>query len=238
MTQVLLAFVGASLVITISPGPDTLLVLRNAAAGGRRAAAWTTAGILAGGLVWMAAVVAGLAALVRSSEDVYSALRYLGAAYLAYLGLRSLWGWWRDERRPSFPSTPSSLSTPSGSADGALAADPALAGGTARRAAAVDTASWWTWARQGLLTNLLNAKLGAFLVAFFPQFTLPGLSPVTGNLVLAGVFWLVALIWYGTLLLAIHALGPWLARPTVRRGVGGVSGAILVVMAVLVALGH
>src|SRR5690606_22669631 len=89
MTQVLLAFVGATLVIVLSPGPDTLLVLRNAAAGGRRAAAWTTAGILAGNLAWQAAVVAGLAALVRSSETAYDVLRYLGAAYLVYLGVRS-----------------------------------------------------------------------------------------------------------------------------------------------------
>ena len=143
MTQVLLAFVGATLVIVLSPGPDTLLVLRNAAAGGRRAAAWTTLGILVGGLAWLVAVVAGLAALIRSSEAVYGSLRYLGAAYLAYLGARSLWGWWRDERRPSFPSTPSSLSTPSGSADGALAADPALAGGTARRAAWCTAGGCW-----------------------------------------------------------------------------------------------
>src|SRR5690606_9445768 len=141
------------------------------------------------------------------------------------------WGGLRAARLPAL--VPERLAP--GAGPGTGASQDAVVG---RRTAEEAAHPWWAWARQGLVTNLLNAKLGAFLVAFFPQFTLPGLSPVTGNLVLAAVFWGVALVWYGTLLLAIHALGPWLARPAVRRGVGGISGAILVAMAVLVAVGH
>src|SRR5690606_20570805 len=224
-----------------------------------------------GGLAWMAAVVGGLAALVHSSEEVYAALRYLGAAYLAYLGLRSLWGWWRSrgERVPAFDAAaqggqlgaddggrgPSvspgagrdraddggrgpSVSPEAGRAradDGVHArTTPSGAGratGAGAPASEVGRDSWWAWARQGLVTNLLNAKLGAFLVAFFPQFSLPGLSPVTGNLVLAAVFWGIALVWFGIVLLAIRGLGPRLARPAVRLGAGRLSGAILVGMA-------
>ncbi len=246
MTQVLLAFVGATLVIVISPGPDTLLVLRNAAAGGRRAAVWTTVGILVGGLAWMVAVVAGLAALVRSSEAVYDSLRYLGAAYLAYLGARSLVDWWRtrDVRVPSFEERGGGEL---GADDGGGRADdggsgrlalPGEASGVAAESPSPEQVSWWVWSRQGLVTNLLNAKLGAFLVAFFPQFVLPGMSRVLGNVVLAAVFWVIALAWYAVMLVAIARLGPWLARPRVRRGIGGVSGAILVAMAVVVAVGH
>ncbi|NLF04430.1 MAG: LysE family translocator [Actinomycetales bacterium] len=236
MTQVLLAFVGATLVIVLSPGPDTLLVLRNAAAGGRRAAAWTTLGILVGGLAWLVAVVAGLAALIRSSEAVYGSLRYLGAAYLAYLGARSLWGWWRtrDVRVPSFAPEEGAddgegreLVAPSDPL-GALPADPTV----------LEERSWWGWARQGLTTNLLNAKFAAFLVAFFPQFVLPGMSRVHGTIVLAVVFWAIAVLWYAAMLVAIGRLATWIARPRVRRGIGGLSGAILVVMAVVVAVGH
>ena len=236
MTQVLLGFVGATLVIVLSPGPDTLLVLRNAAAGGRRAAAWTTAGILVGGFAWLAAVVAGLAALIRSSEAVYDALRYLGAAYLAYLGARSLWEWWRtrDVRVPSFPGEAGSddgeggpVAAPS-DRRGPLPADPT----------ALEKRSWWGWARQGLTTNLLNAKFAAFLVAFFPQFVLPGMSRVAGTAILAAVFWAIAVLWYTAMLVAIGRLAVWMARPRVRRGIGGLSGAILVVMAAVVAVGH
>ena len=247
MTQVLLAFVGATLVITMSPGPDTLLVLRNAAAGGRRAAAWTTAGILAGGLVWMVAVVAGLAALVRSSEVAYDALRYLGAAYLVYLGARSLYGWWRsrDERVPALTGTGTTMdgttmadSRPDGDASVSRSAPDRADAVVGERAGEAAGEPWWSWAQQGLVTNLLNAKLGAFLLAFFPQFVLPGLSPLAGNIVLAAIFWVIALAWYTTMLVAIGWLGPWLARPRVRRAIGGLSGAILVAMGVVVAFGH
>lgn len=233
MTQVLLAFVGASLVIIVSPGPDTLLVLRNAAAGGRRAAAWTTAGILAGNLAWQAAVVAGLAALVRSSETAYDVLRYLGAAYLVYLGVRSLAGWWRlrDARLPVL--VPEPLAPEAGPGTGA--SQDAVVG---RRTAEEAAHPWWSWAQQGLVTNLLNAKLGAFLVAFFPQFVLPGLSRTVGTLVLAAVFLTLAAAWFAVLLLAIGRLGGWIARPRVRRTIGGLSGLVLVAMGALVALGH
>ncbi len=219
MTQVLLAFFGATLVIVVSPGPDTLLVLRNAAQGGRRGAAWSVVGIMLGCLVWMAAVVAGLAALVSSSATLYASLRYLGAAYLAYLGARSLWEWWRTrgESMPRLEGVPARVLP---------AAEPPT------------ELARWAWVRQGLLCNLLNAKLGAFLVAFFPQFRLPGVDPVVGNLVLAAIFTVVATIWYVAMLVAIGRLGTWIARPRVRRGIGGLSGAVLVVAAGFVAFGH
>lgn len=219
MTQVLLAFLGATLVIVISPGPDTLLVLRNAVAGGRRGAAWSVLGIMVGCLVWMAAVVGGLAALVSSSETLYAGLRYLGAGYLAYLGVRSLWDWWRtrDLRVPEFEGMPEQVL-------------PLDAPRTER--------SRWDWAREGLLCNLLNAKLGAFLVAFFPQFQVPELSPVLGNVILAVIFTVVATIWYLIMLAALGRLGTWLARPRVRRGIGGLSGLVLLVAAAFVAFGH
>ena len=55
---------------------------------------------------------------------------------------------------------------------------------------------------------------------------------------LAAIFWVLAIAWYATLLLAIGRLAPWLARPRVRRAIGGLSGAILVAMGAVVALGH
>lgn len=97
---------------------------------------------------------------------------------------------------------------------------------------------WWSWAQQGLATNLLNAKLGAFLVAFFPQFVLPGFSRTTGTLVLAALFLALAAAWFAVLLLALGRLGPWIARPRVRRTIGGLSGLVLVVMGAFIALGH
>jgi threonine/homoserine/homoserine lactone efflux protein len=90
VVQSLLAFVAAASLVTITPGLDTALVLRAAAADGRRAGAWAAVGVGAGCLTWGAAVALGLTALLAASTAAYVALRWAGAAYLLYLGVRLL----------------------------------------------------------------------------------------------------------------------------------------------------
>jgi threonine/homoserine/homoserine lactone efflux protein len=86
----LVAFVGVAVVVVVTPGPDTALTLRNALVGGRRAGVLTAAGVVGGQVVWTLASSAGLTALLVASRPAFTALRYAGAAYLVYLGLRSL----------------------------------------------------------------------------------------------------------------------------------------------------
>jgi threonine/homoserine/homoserine lactone efflux protein len=87
---VLLAYAVAAALLTITPGLDTALVLRTAASEGPRRALWTGLGIVTGCLVWAAIVAGGLSALLVASEFAYDALRWAGAAYLLYVGLRLL----------------------------------------------------------------------------------------------------------------------------------------------------
>ncbi|HKX92609.1 MAG TPA: LysE family translocator [Sphingomicrobium sp.] len=82
----LLAFLIAATILTITPGLDTALVLRSAAAGGTRPAAFAAIGIALGCLVWGAIVAIGLGALLAASELAYAVLRWAGAAYLLWLG--------------------------------------------------------------------------------------------------------------------------------------------------------
>jgi threonine/homoserine/homoserine lactone efflux protein len=86
----LVAFVGVAVVVIVTPGPDTALTVRNTLAGGRWAGVRTAAGVVAGQAVWTLATSAGIAALLVASRPAFTALRYAGAAYLIYLGLRSL----------------------------------------------------------------------------------------------------------------------------------------------------
>jgi threonine/homoserine/homoserine lactone efflux protein len=76
--------------LTITPGLDTALVLRAALTRGRREAVATGAGIVAGLLVWGAAAAAGVSAVLTASEVAYDVLRFAGAAYLVWLGVRML----------------------------------------------------------------------------------------------------------------------------------------------------
>ncbi len=85
-----LAFALVALALTLTPGLDTALVLRAALTRSRRAAAATAAGIVTGLFVWGAAAAVGVSALLTASELAYDVLRYAGAAYVVWFGLRLL----------------------------------------------------------------------------------------------------------------------------------------------------
>src|SRR5271154_1970988 len=84
----LLAFVAAAGVLTITPGVDTAMVLRAAAAEGPRAGAAAGLGVCAGLFVWGAGAAFGLSALLSASATAFAVLKWAGAAYLVVLGLR------------------------------------------------------------------------------------------------------------------------------------------------------
>lgn len=90
MDTALIAFLGVSLLLVITPGPDMAVVTKNALAHGRRGVFLTTAGIALALTIWVAATAVGLSAVLRASADLLFALKLVGAAYLAYLGVRTL----------------------------------------------------------------------------------------------------------------------------------------------------
>lgn len=90
MTTTLFSFLFAITILTLTPGFDTALVLRSAIAQGAKRASVTALGITLGCLVWGVAVGFGLGALLLASEMAYNLLKWLGAAWLLYLGLKLL----------------------------------------------------------------------------------------------------------------------------------------------------
>jgi RhtB (resistance to homoserine/threonine) family protein len=86
----LLAFLGVSALVIVTPGPDTALTIRNSLMGGRRAGLLTAAGVATGQATWALFTAAGVAALLRASQPAFVALRAAGGAYLVWLGIQSL----------------------------------------------------------------------------------------------------------------------------------------------------
>jgi len=86
----ILSFLFAITILTLTPGFDTALVLRSAAAHGWKRASATAFGVTLGCLVWGVAVGLGLGALLLASEMAYNLLKWIGAAYLLYLGVKLL----------------------------------------------------------------------------------------------------------------------------------------------------
>jgi threonine/homoserine/homoserine lactone efflux protein len=86
----LIAFAIAASLLTITPGLDTAIVLRTAAIEGPRRAALAALGVVCGCLVWGAGVALGMGALLSASSLAYTMLKWAGAAYLAWLGIKLL----------------------------------------------------------------------------------------------------------------------------------------------------
>jgi threonine/homoserine/homoserine lactone efflux protein len=84
----LAAFLTASILLAITPGPGILYVLTRSLAGGRREGILSSFGTLVGGCAHVLAAGLGVSAIVATSASVYHAIRWAGAAYLVYLGIR------------------------------------------------------------------------------------------------------------------------------------------------------
>jgi threonine/homoserine/homoserine lactone efflux protein len=220
MAAQLMEFALASLVIIVIPGPDLVLLLRNATTGGRAGAAATALGIMIGNGVLAAAAAVGLTALVAGSESLYTAIRIAGAAYLVYLGVSSLIEFFRHSRlrageEESTHPAPSSSPAPVGTAH---------------------PVSPREHFRQGLMSNLLNPKVATFYLSLFPQFELPGLPTLHQHVLLAGLFWALALVWYIGVVTALGAVERLLRRQHIRRGISGVAGVTLVALGAVLAV--
>jgi threonine/homoserine/homoserine lactone efflux protein len=104
-TAALLGFTLIAFLTVITPGLDTMLVLRHSLVGGRRAGLSVVAGINVGCLVWATASLVGLTALLTASRWAYDTVRIAGAAYLVWLGATTMWKTFR-RRKPDEPAIP------------------------------------------------------------------------------------------------------------------------------------
>jgi threonine/homoserine/homoserine lactone efflux protein len=92
MLETLVSFAGIAVLVSLTPGPATALVVRSAAVHGRREALLVTLGNSTGIFMWAIASVLGISALVAASETAFWVLKIVGAVVLLYLGIRALRG--------------------------------------------------------------------------------------------------------------------------------------------------
>ncbi|MDA7418792.1 LysE family translocator [Xenophilus arseniciresistens] len=145
-TPQLLAFVMAGLLLNLTPGVDVFYVVSNALRQGVRAGIVAGLGIAAGCMVHTLAAALGISALIAASATAFTVLKWVGAAYLLWMG----WGMLRSR--------------------GSLDAE-AFAGGALAPAQALPLRVVFG---RGFLTNVLNPKVALFFLAFLPQFIAPG----------------------------------------------------------------
>jgi len=101
MLRALVAFAPVAALLTVTPGAATALVVRSAATGGQRRALATTVGNSVGVLAWGCFAAMGIAAVVATSAEAFTAVKLVGAVVLVVLGLQSLRGHRDDPARPA-----------------------------------------------------------------------------------------------------------------------------------------
>jgi RhtB (resistance to homoserine/threonine) family protein len=90
-------FAAMMALLAMMPGPDTMVVLKNALTGGARGGGWACAGISVANFLQGTAAALGLGAVITRYQPVFETVKWLGAAYLVYLGVQALRGAWRGD---------------------------------------------------------------------------------------------------------------------------------------------
>ena len=204
----LAVFASAVLVLNATPGVDFLLTVSRTLQGGVRAGVAAALGISAGCVVHALAAAFGLAALLALHAEAFRLIQWVGAAYLAWLGVAMLKQAWR---RP--------------------AADATAPLATAARPDGVEF-------RVGLLTNVLNPKVALFFLAFLPQFVPAASPSKTASFLLLGAWFVVQGTAFLLGLVAVAAqLGRLRANPALQRGLQALGGLMFVALAVRIVKG-
>lgn len=200
------AFLPVAAVVICTPGPDTVITVRNTLAGGRLAGVGTAAGVALGQCLWTAAAGFGLAGLLRASAPAFLAVRVAGAVYLVYLGFQSL--------RSAARTRPDEDGAPSG---------PVLKIRPAR--------GLW----QGLLNDLSNPKMAGFFISLLPQFAGTGHDSLAAFLGYGLIFCLLTFGWLSVYSIVVSRARALFSRSRVRRSLDALTGCVLIGLGIRVA---
>ncbi|MFC0599086.1 LysE family translocator [Streptomyces palmae] len=207
MLTTFIAFLGACLLIAASPGPSTVLIIRQSLRS-RRAGMMTVLGNESGVFLWGVVAACGLTALLAASQLAYDAMRIVGAVVLIAFGVQTL----RATRR--------------GSAEG-FATEPS--------AAPAEISGWRSY-RSGLLLNLANPKAAVFAMSFLPQFVPAGMPELPTMIGLAAIWAVFEVGYYGLYVYFVGRMKAVLNRAAVRRRLEQVSGGVLLALGVKMAV--
>ncbi len=200
-------FLFAITLLSMSPGVDTLLVIRNTARGGVRDGVLTSLAICCGLFVHATISALGISLILLQSAWAFSALKLAGAGYLIWLGINGLLAARHGHGLPL----------------GAMQGE--------RQVVPI-----WRPLREGLLSNVLNPKTVVFYMAFLPQFIAPTDPALLKSLWLAGVHFVIANLWQIAIVFLVGSAGRWLGSRLFARALNGATGAVLIVFGVRLAL--
>lgn len=197
--DVLWTYTLAISLLTLTPGVDTLLVVRNTARGGLKDGLTSSLGICSGLFIHASLSAVGISLILVQTAWAFSALKWAGAVYLIWLGLSSL--------RQAVKTGETVVSAP---------VRP-VTDFSARRSL-----------REGLLSNVLNPKTALFYMAFLPQFIDPAGSAFAQSLGLAAIHFVIAMVWQSAMAVFVARTRRWEVRAGWKRLLNGLSGTLFI----------
>jgi threonine/homoserine/homoserine lactone efflux protein len=208
----LLLFIAAGLLLNLTPGPDVLYVVSNALRSGARVGVVAALGITAGCFVHIFAAAVGVSALMAASVTAFTVLKWLGATYLVYVGVRLL----LSKATPAIQFAAESSGSTWASSKNSLR----------------------TVFLRGFWTNALNPKVALFFLAFLPQFIAPSVNNKPLAFLLLGLLFNFNGMWVN---IGWALAAAWMARrvDAVQRGMhwlDRVAGAMFITFGLKLAL--
>lgn len=186
--------------LTLFPGVDSLLVIRNASRGGWKDGLVTSTGICSGLFVHALVSAFGISALLLQSAVAFNALKLVGGGYLLWLGGCSLLRAVRGKKTIELEPSPT----------------------IARRFQLQRSF------REGFVCNVFNPKTLLFYMAFLPQFIDPNRSPILQSLFMAAIHFVIAMIYQGGLTVLVCRVSGWFKSNPLGRLLEGLAGGVLV----------
>jgi RhtB (resistance to homoserine/threonine) family protein len=199
-------FVLMCIFLIILPGPDTAIATKNTLTVGRSGGLKTALGTCCALLIHTSAAVLGLSAIIVKSALLFSVFKYVGAVYLIYLGVKTLW----------------SLKKRDAAASVEMNTDKQF----------VNTSCF----KQGFLTNILNPKVAVFFLTFLPQFVDPGSNTFIPFLIMGITYTVLTSVWFLLYVYLINQISAFMKRPKAQNMIEGITGTILIGFGIKLAL--
>jgi len=192
----ILSFALVASLLVMSPGPNGVLIAKTVPTSGRSAGLANVAGFVAAFYLHGALSILGISILLVQSATLFALVKYAGAAYLCWIGIKALMAAWKG----SYPSQ-------------------SIAPAKRKR-------TWLKALFEGFLTNALNPKVSMFYLAAFPQFISPGETPVLASFLLVVVHSAINALWFGAMVLLFARLTLAARSQSFQRWVKGVTGVV------------
>ena len=194
------------LLLTLTPGADTMLVLRNVFSSGKRIGIVTTLGICTGLLIYAVLSSFGISLIFTKSLLLYNLLKVAGAIYLMYLGFQSVAPILKDK------ITQNKLSI-------------------SKENLNIKQAFF-----QGFISNILNPKITVFYLTFLPQFISPQENIILKSFFLTGIHIIMTITWLSFLSIFIGSIRKLYTSPKLKYSLEAISGMVMIIFAVLLLL--